>query len=83
MITSKNFAHIELVENGIQVLFYVEHSGDETIIHQVVAADEADVDMKLTIPGDKVDELWPDAVRFADAAAKLVASVREMGLTIG
>lgn len=78
-ITSKNFCHIEEVEGGIKVLFYVEYDGDDAIMHQVVSCDVGTVDFKISMKSESWEKYWPDEVRFADAAARAVETVREMG----
>lgn len=58
-ISDKNFAHIELLPDGRQVLFYVEHDGDDGIIHQVLHCAVGTADIKVSMPIAKVEEYWP------------------------
>ncbi|MER8946109.1 hypothetical protein [Mesorhizobium sp. M0959] len=79
-ITARNFCHVEEMEGGAKVLFYVEHDGDNIILHQVTAANIGTVDIELSMPAEQWEAVWPDKVRFAYAAAQVVTSIRELGL---
>lgn len=81
MITARNFCHIEIVDDRIAVLFYIEHDGDNIILHQVAKADEATLDLSLSAPADQWDNLWPDKIRFANAAKTVIAEAANLGLS--
>lgn len=81
MITSDNFCHIEQVADGVKVLFWVEFDGDEAIIHQIVSLEIGTLDIKVTMPSDRVDTLWPDSIRFSEAAAKVLSTAEGLGFT--
>ena len=79
-VTAENFCRIEEVD-GIKVLFYAEHEGNNIALHQIVSADEGTVDVKLTFPGGLFERMWPEDFRFQNAALKVVEQARSMGLT--
>lgn len=82
MITSDNFCHIEQVAEGVKVLFWVEFDGDDAIIHQTMTLEIGTLDLKVTMPSDRLEELWPESIRFSDAAAKVLATAAELGFAI-
>jgi hypothetical protein len=78
MIDAQNFSHIEQVEPGVNVLFYAEHDGDDMILHQVTVPTVGTIDIKVTMPADTFEKLWPEKMRFSDAAANVLKAVAEM-----
>ncbi|MFC6444590.1 hypothetical protein [Shinella zoogloeoides] len=79
MITSDNFCHIEQVADGVKVLFWVEFDGDDAIVHQIVSLEIGTLDIKVTMPSDRVETLWPDSFRFSEAAAKVLSTAEGLG----
>ena len=82
MISSDNFCHIEQVTEGVKVLFWVEFDGDDAVIHQVMTLEIGTLDLKVTMPSDRLEELWPESIHFSDAAAKVLATAAELGFAI-
>ena len=82
MITSDNFCHIEQAADGAKVLFWVEFDGDEAILHQVMTLEIGTFDLTVTMPSDRLEALWPESIRFSDAAAKVLSTAKELGFTI-
>lgn len=83
MITAQNFARIETDDQGRQVLFWVEHDGEDCNLHQILEANVGTVDIKVTLPADKMDKLWPDKVHFDTAVEQMRKTVYDMGLGWG
>lgn len=78
----KKFAEIVEVD-GRQVLFYVEPSGDEYILHQVTLCELGTADMKLEVACDidttaEVFEYIKENLGFEDGARQLLAQVDEL-----
>lgn len=82
MISSENFCHIEQVAEGVKVLFWVEFDGDDAVIHQIMTLEIDTFDLKVTMPSDRLEALWPESIRFSDAAAKVLATAAELGFAI-
>lgn len=82
MITSNNFCHIEQAGEDVKVLFWVEFDGDEAILHQVMTLEIGTLDLKITMPSDRLEDLWPESIRFSDAAAKVLATAEELGFSV-
>lgn len=75
----KKFAEIVEVD-GRQVLFYVEPSGDQYVMHQVTLCAIGTVDMKLEFACDidttaEVFEYIKENLGFEDGARQLIAKV--------
>ncbi|WP_337183833.1 hypothetical protein [Shinella sp.] len=82
MIDTDNFCHIEQAGDGVKVLFWVEHDGDEAILHQVANLDIGIFDLKLKMPAERLEAMWPDDVQFAEAAAHVLKTAADMGLSV-
>ncbi|QXZ79616.1 hypothetical protein [Rhizobium sp. L51/94] len=82
MINAGNFCHIETVADGVKVLFFVEYDGDNAIIHQLTTLEIGTFDLKLTMPLERVEDLWPADIKFADAAANVIRTAKEMGFDV-
>lgn len=82
MIDAQNFCHIETVSDGICVLFFVEYDGDDAVLHQVTTLEVGTFDLTITLPSEKMEAIWPRAIRFPDAALKVIAATKEMGLEV-
>jgi hypothetical protein len=82
MIDTDNFCHIEQAADGVKVLFWVEHDGDDAILHQVANLDIGTFDLKLKMRAERLEALWPDDIRFGEAAAQVLKSAADMGLSV-
>lgn len=65
------------------MLFYLEHDGDDMILHQVAICSIGTADIKLSMPAEKWDAIWPDSFRFDEAAAHVFNTIAELNLTVG
>lgn len=70
-VTTENFCHIETLEDGRKVLFYVEADDENYIIHQIAFAEIGTVDAKITAHYEKIDAAWPPE-GFKVSAVKVI-----------
>jgi len=81
-ITPQNFCRVHEAEDGTKVLFYLEHDGDDIVLHQVAICSIGTADIRLSMPAEKWDAIWPDNFSFDEAAAHVFKTIAELDLAV-
>ncbi len=57
-----NYSKMFVLDDGAKLLMYLEHDGDNTIVHHVMWPDHVGtIDLKVTFASDDIDEVFENA----------------------